>query len=101
MTPGGHLKSSEQAEALVFDAIAALNSDDRAVSVPADRGVSLDPDVGPMDSLDVIDLMTAIEVRLRAETASDVTFPGDAGSEGLTTIGDVIDSVAQQLESSG
>lgn len=93
------MNASDSAEALVFEAIAALNADDRLVPVPADRSVSLDPDVGPLDSLDVIDLMTAIEVRLRAETASDMTFPGDEGVEGLATIGDVIDRVAEQLAS--
>lgn len=91
------MSSSDRAENLVFDAIAALNADDRVTPVPADRSVSLDPDVGPMDSLDIIDLMTAIEVRLRAQTSPEVTFPGDAGSDGLSTVGDVIDRVAEHL----
>jgi len=90
---------------LVAEVIAELNSDGRVPSIPADPGSSLLLSDGQIDSLDLIDLVLAIEKRLAADggertplSAGGTLDPEDHEFPTVSALVERVDTILQSRE---
>lgn len=87
----------DMAETIVKQAVDALNADGRRQALPWDRNTSLQLDDGFVDSLDLMDLITAVEKGVASECGASVSLADeelfDPETTPFATIGDLVDHV--------